>query len=113
MTKPVSETTPLAEGMPGGILSISANGALAGTAILWASLSIGDATETIVPGILRAFDAEDLSRELWNSKQNAARDDVGDLAKFNTPVVANGKLYVATSSGQLVVYGLLPLGRNH
>ena len=61
----------------------------------------------VVRGTLHAFDAADLSRELWNSKQNAARDDFGNLAKFNTPVVANGKVYIATFSNQVAVYGLL------
>jgi hypothetical protein len=33
------------------------------------------------------------------------------LAKFNTPVVANGKVYVPTFSKKIEVYGLLP--ENH
>jgi len=36
----------------------------------------GVATGPSVPGILRAFDATNLATELWDSKQNAARDDV-------------------------------------
>jgi len=60
-----------------------------------------------VPGIVRAFDATDVSKELWNSQQNADRDDIGNYAKFCPPIVANGKVYVATFSGQLQVYGLL------
>ena len=49
----------------------------------------------------------DLSKEIWNSGQNAERDDFGLVAKFNTPVVANGKVYVATFSKEVAVYGLL------
>jgi hypothetical protein len=108
---PVSQTTVLAKGLPGGFLSISANGATAGTGVLWAVLGLGDASDAfdeLPPSALYAFDATDLSHELWDSKQNAARDDVGRLSKFNTPVVANGKVYVATSSKQIAVYGLLP-----
>ena len=37
-------------------------------------------------------------------------DGLGNLAKFNTPVVANGKLYLATFSRQVAVYGLLSEG---
>lgn len=59
---------------------------------------------------MRALDAVDLSRELWNSEQNAERDDFGEFAKFNTPVVANGKVFLATFSKQLAIYGLLPEG---
>ncbi|MFL6274729.1 MAG: BACON domain-containing protein [Blastocatellia bacterium] len=91
-------------------LSLSANGIQAGSGIVWALCAYsGDANGQTVPGILRAFDATDLSRELWNSKQNAARDDIGNFAKFNPPTIANGKVYVPTFSGQLHVYGLLPV----
>jgi hypothetical protein len=49
-----------------------------------------------------------VSKELWNSRHDASRDDVGGFAKFNTPTIANGKVYVPTFSGYLAVYGLLP-----
>jgi hypothetical protein len=95
-------------GMPGGVLSLSANGTAAGSGIVWATTPYNaDAQPTTVAGICRAFDASDLSVELWNSKQNAARDDCGNFAKFTPPTVANGKVYVATFSNQLLVYGLL------
>ena len=61
-----------------------------------------------MPGILRAFDATNLNTELWDSKQNAARDDVGNYAKFAPPTIANGKVYLATFSNRLLVYGLQP-----
>ena len=89
-------------------LSLSANGRNAGTGILWAAGSFsGNANHMTVPGIVRAFDATDLTKELWNSKQDAARDDLGNYAKFCPPTIANGKVYMATFSNQLVVYGLL------
>jgi hypothetical protein len=43
---------------------------------------------------------------LWNSLQNPTRDDLGSFAKFCPPTIANGKVYQATFSGQLAVYGL-------
>ncbi|MEP6918468.1 MAG: hypothetical protein ABJC89_22695, partial [Acidobacteriota bacterium] len=97
-----------AAGMPGGMLSLSANGGTAGTGILWATLSrAGDANHTPQPGILRAYDAGNVTRELWNSQQNAARDTLGNFAKFTPPTVANGKVFVASLSNKLVVYGLI------
>lgn len=60
------------------------------------------------PGVLRAFDATDVSKELWNSLQDATRDDLGNFAKFSPPTVVNGKVYLPTFSNQLVIYGLLP-----
>ncbi len=93
-------------GMPGGILSLSANGSVAGTGILWATVpSASDAEFQVVPGVLRAFDASGLSNELWNSLQKPA-DDVGNFAKFCPPTIANGKVYLATFSNRLNVYGL-------
>jgi hypothetical protein len=105
-TTPASQTQVSTE-MPGGALSISANGNSAGTGILWATTGLSNANNNVVAGLLRAFDAADLSRELWNSQQNSARDELGKLAKFNPPIVANGKVYVATFSRQVAVYGLL------
>jgi hypothetical protein len=94
-------------GMPGGFLSLSANGTQGG--IVWATLPLDkNANNATVTGIVRAFDATDVSKELWNSEQNPARDSAGNFAKFNPPTVVNGRLYVATFSNQLVVYGLLP-----
>jgi hypothetical protein len=89
-----------ARGMPGGILSVSANGSRAGTGVLWASHPYqGDANQKIVPGVLRAYDASDLSAELWNSRLSFLRDDVGNFAKFSPPTIANGKVYLAGMGG--------------
>jgi hypothetical protein len=105
----------LPSGMPGGILSISADGSAPGSGILWATHpTSGNANKATRPGTLRAYDAGDLSRELWTSRQNPGRDDLGNFAKFNPPMVADGKVYVASFSSddndvtdELVVYGLL------
>jgi hypothetical protein len=102
-----SATVP--NGHPGGMLAVSANASTPGTAIVWACHPlVGDANHQTRPGILRAYDASDLTKEIYDSYQNQARDDFGNFAKFNLPTVANGKVYVPTFSNQLVVYGLLP-----
>ena len=36
-----------------------------------------------------------VTRELWNSQQNATRDALGNFSKFSPPTVANGKVFVA------------------
>jgi outer membrane protein assembly factor BamB len=96
-------------GPTGGVgadLSASSNGSVDGTGILWASYATGsDWIHTSSPGILRAFDANDITKELWNSNQNAS-DNVGNYAKFSPPTVANGHVYLATFSNKVVVYGL-------
>ena len=48
-----------------------------------------------------------MTRELWNSQQNATRDALGLFSKFSPPTIADGKVFVATLSNKLVVYGLL------
>ena len=104
-------TTPVATsamyvppGMPGAALSISANGKQDG--IVWAAHPYDDdAIHKIVPGIIRAFDARDLT-EIWNSKMVPERDDIGLFAKFTPPTIANGKVYVASFSNEVSVYGI-------
>lgn len=118
---------PVPRGMPGGMLSLSTNSDDARSGIVWASHPLaGDANNETVEGVLRAFDANDIATELWNSKQYPD-DNLGMFAKFNPPVVANGKVYVATFAdpvknpdghelppphNKLIVYGLLQNPRN-
>ena len=91
-------------GGSGSVLSVSSNGTSNG--ILWAwYASSGDAGAGSSPGILRAFDAGDVTRELWNSSQSV-NDFPGFYAKFCAPTIANGKVYVGTFSHKVVVYGL-------
>jgi hypothetical protein len=92
----------------GGALAVSSYGKTAGTGILWATYSqSGDALHGPVPGVLAAFDASNVSDPIWISTANASRDGLGNWGKFSPPTVANGKVYVATLSNKLVVYGLL------
>jgi hypothetical protein len=62
---------------------------------------------------LRAYDADNLANELYNSGINAG-DAPGYGIKFTSPIVANGKVYIATGhdlvtapnpQGELNVYG--------
>ena len=84
---------------PGATPSIS--GASASNLILWA-------TENTSPAVLHAYNANNLSVELYNSNQAAGgRDNFGNGNKFITPTIANGKVYVGTTNG-VGVLGLLP-----
>ncbi len=94
---------------PGGILALSANADTPGSGVLWATVAasgnvFNDPTD---PGILHAYDADNVATELWNSTMNSARDNFGNFAKFVPPLVVNGKVYIATFSSQVAVYGLL------
>jgi hypothetical protein len=63
----------------------------------------GDANQAVVPGVLYAFNAETLAL-LWSS--TGANDDALNFAKGAPPVVANGRIYVASLSNVVSVYGL-------
>jgi len=95
-------TAPAKAGYPGGMLAVSADGSKAGSGIVWAVTSEGRGL-----GTLHAFDAVDLTRELWNSHQNAERDSFTRVSNFTPPLVVNGKVYLATCAKEMVVYGLL------
>ncbi len=58
-------------------------------------------------GTLRAFDATDLSTELYDSDMSPDRDGVGPAVKFAVPTAANGQIFLGTQSS-LEIFGLLP-----
>jgi hypothetical protein len=106
-----SGTVPAPMGNSGGSLAISARAGTPGTAIVWALIPLSDDADVgLHQGILRAFDAEDLTHELWNS-QIVPGDDSGIWAKYNPPTVVNGRVYVASfpsdgvGDGAILVYG--------
>lgn len=95
-------------GYPGGQMSISSDGDLPGTAILWTvrgKRTSPGLSAAAGPGVLEAFDAEDLGRRLYSSDA-VNGDAVGSIAKFAPPTIANGRVYVGTASNELVAYGL-------
>lgn len=104
-TTPSSETTSGYAVAYNGI-TVSANGSTPGSGIVWAS--IADSWPLPATGTLHAFNADDLSIELWNSDMNPGRDALGTFARFTNPTVANGKVYAPTDSDALAVYGELP-----
>jgi hypothetical protein len=92
------------QGMPGGMMSLSSNGTSNG--ILWVTMPLsGDANHADVPGVLRAFDANDLTHELWNSTFTSV-DNPQNFTKGSGPVIGNGKVYVPGLSNRVSVYGL-------
>jgi len=84
-------------GYPGTTPSVSANGTTNG--IVWAIENNG--------AILFAYDATDLTKELYDSNQAANSRDHFSGNKFITPVIVNGKVYVGTPTS-VAVFGLLP-----
>ena len=109
-------------GMPGGLLTLSADGANKHTGVVWATVPLkglssgqdnnGDANLHVVEGLLFAFDATDFGtnpggskflKMLWNS--HMIPGNTFHFSKFCPPVVADGKVYVTTYDGRVDVYG--------
>src|SRR5215510_4452155 len=94
--------------MPGGMMTISANGTASGTGIVWATTPrAGDANQAVVPGALYAFNAQNSGASLpllWSS--SGVGDDIYNFSKGSPPIVVNGKVYAASLSNIVSVYGL-------
>ncbi len=101
-TVPVSQTVE-SLGAPGGSPCLSANGLT--NAILWIIQASGFRSGS--SAILRAYDANDITHELYDNTQAGVRDLTGLAMKFSTPMISNGKVYVGTGSG-IGVFGVFP-----
>jgi outer membrane protein assembly factor BamB len=93
--------------MPGGMLTLSADGGNDG--IVWATAPLdGDANKEVVAGAVRAYDATRFDpdpdphkpprlRKIWQYSGFS-------YGKFVPPFVADGKLFVPTYDGQIHVF---------
>ncbi len=99
-------------GYPGTSPAVSANGDTNG--IVWAvennpldRSSARGSHPGSNPAELHAYDATNLAKELYNSKQApGGRDHFGVGNRFITPVIVNGKVFVGTPNG-VAEFGLL------
>jgi hypothetical protein len=90
---------------PGPVLALSANADQHGSGLLWATTQ----DPTTKNGVLHAYDAENITTELWNSEMMLSRDGYGQFATYVPPLIANGKVYQASFfPGAIDAYGLLP-----
>jgi hypothetical protein len=107
-TVPVSQTAAIYH-LTRSTVSVSANGT--GNGIVWAVDNDAYYAAHQGPAVLHAYDAKNLSRELYNSNQRFARDNPGQASKFTVPTIADGKVFVG-SANQVSVYGLLAVAGN-
>jgi uncharacterized protein YjdB len=83
---------------PGTSPSVSSNGTSNG--IVWAIAASN-------PGVLYAYDANNLATQLYSSSQAAAsRDSFGAAIKYAPPTIADGKVFVPAQT-TVAVFGLL------
>jgi predicted dinucleotide-utilizing enzyme len=83
---------------------------MAGTGVVWGVYPVqGNANSAVVHGALVAYDALAAAngklKQVFHSDAKPA-NDMGNFAKYSTPVVANGKVFVGTFSNKVVEYGL-------
>ncbi len=89
----------------GATPAISANGGRDG--ILWAiQTKLWNEGGVDKPSVLHAWDASNVSHEIYTTEQNAARDRAGMTLRFTIPTIANGRVYLPARR-EIDVYGLL------
>jgi len=95
-----SSASPESFNYPGPTPVVSSNGTSNGIAwVIHADSSGSNA-------VLHAFDATNVSSELYNSAQNPNRDSAGLTIKFSVPTVADGRVFVGAQN-QVSMFGLL------
>ena len=87
-------------GFPGATPSVSANGLSNG--IVWTVQTDAYAARS-GQAVLHAYDANDLTHELYNS--TTRRQPPGNAVKFTVPTIANGHVYVGAVR-RVTVYGV-------
>ena len=89
---------------PWGAAQMSGSSNKSNAGLLWVTTAAVSAFGSRQAGTLRALDARTLV-ELWNSG-GQEKDALGDLAKFASPTIADGRVFIADVTGKVNVYGL-------
>jgi hypothetical protein len=109
LTKGLLSTSPIFQAptqfVSGSTPAVSAN--VTSNAIVWALEKGAKVKNKFPPAILHAYNATNISQEIYNSTQAENRDVPGPAIPFSIPTVINGKVYVGTGT-ELDVFGLLP-----
>lgn len=100
-------------GMPGGLLTVTANGEAPGSALVFACIPWGDANRTITNGRFMIFDAETFGKfpdgsaqimPLWDSANTGI---AYSHCKFNECTVTGGKILLPTYDGNVLILELV------
>jgi hypothetical protein len=86
---------------PGSNPTISASGSTNG--IVW-TVETSNSNNGVL-AVMRAFDATDVTKQLYSTNTNSTQDNPGVATKYLVPTVMNGKVYLGAAD-RLNVYGL-------
>jgi hypothetical protein len=100
-TASTSQSSNVFDASHGATLSLSANGTTNG--IVWAI------NPNSTNAVLYAYDATNVTIELYDSNQAGGRDQLDAGVKFTVPTIADGEVFVGTAD-TLSIFGLLPGG---
>jgi hypothetical protein len=93
--------------MPGTFCTLSADGEGTNTGVLWCSQPLGDANKSISDGRLLIYGANWFDNttliKIWDSTDWNIQYKHN---KFDIPMVANGKMYLPSYDGRILVFGL-------
>lgn len=81
----------------GASVSISANGS--NNAMVWEVDNTNN--DSGGPAILRAYDASNISNQLYDSTQAGSRGTAGQSLKFTVPTITGGKVFIGTLSEEI------------
>jgi hypothetical protein len=102
-----SANMPPPGGMPGSMIALSANGAVPNSCVIWATQPVGDANKTVTPGYLVAYQCDSFANgalvKIFDSR-TAGIPFTFD--KFDPPTPINGRVYVPSYDGRILVLGL-------
>ena len=104
----LGETDGVAVRYQGAGLAISSNGVDPATAIVWAAVPECN-INWLRRGHLHAYAASSagLFTKLWSDADEPDPEGEHMWAKFSQPLVANGRVYLPTFSGRVLVYGVV------
>lgn len=106
--RPEAHSADFIDHHPGGMLALSARGADADSAIVWASKSqsMSSTASLMAFKALPGAAQPGVLEKIWSSEW-CEGDALDAGSEFVPPVVANGRVYLATSAGSIEVFGLL------
>jgi len=103
-------------GMPGGMVSVNVDPSGSGLGVVFASVKICNEPHYLACdekphgqdfGVLRAYDPFTM-RQVWSDtcRSDSCEPDEYWFARLVPPTIANGRVFLATAAGKVLIYGI-------